>query len=59
MDMRIPPLSIKITFESNPLKSRILVRRLAVSRIRILKVSPQISQCGLKGVASDPRYDIV
>ena len=30
MHMRIPPLHIKITFESNPLKSRISVRRLAV-----------------------------
>ena len=30
MDMRISPLNIKIMLESNPLKSRILVRRLAV-----------------------------
>ena len=30
MDMRTSPLQIKILFESNPLKSRILVRRLAV-----------------------------
>ena len=30
MDLRIPPLNIKIVLESNPLKSRILVRRLAV-----------------------------
>ena len=30
MDMRIPPLNIEIMLESNPLKSRILVRRLAV-----------------------------
>ena len=30
MDMRIPRLKIKIKFESNPPKSRILVRRLAV-----------------------------
>ena len=30
MDMRIPPHRIKILLESNPLKSRILVRRLAV-----------------------------
>ena len=30
MDMRIPPLKTKIMLESNPLKSRILVRRLAV-----------------------------
>ena len=31
MDMRIPPLNVKILLESNPLESRILVRRLAVS----------------------------
>ena len=31
MGMIIPPLEIKILLESNPLKSRILVRRLAVS----------------------------
>ena len=30
MDVRIPPLGIKILLESNPLKSRILVRRLAI-----------------------------
>ena len=30
MDMRIPPLIIKIMLESNPLKSVMLVRRLAV-----------------------------
>ena len=30
MGMRIPLLKLKITLESNPLKSRILVRRLAV-----------------------------
>ena len=30
MDMRILPLSVKIMLESNPLRSRILVRRLAV-----------------------------
>ena len=31
MDMRIPRLNIKILLGSSPLKSRILVRRLAVS----------------------------
>ena len=30
MGLRIPPLQFKIMLESNPLKSRILVRRLAV-----------------------------
>ena len=30
MDMRIPPLKIKILLESNPLKSRVLARRLGV-----------------------------
>ena len=33
MDMRIPPLIIKIMLESNPLKSRIFVRRLAVQTV--------------------------
>ena len=32
MDMRIPPFNIKIMLESNPPKSRILVRRLAVAK---------------------------
>ena len=31
MDMRIPPLMIKVILESNPLKSRILGRRLAAA----------------------------
>ena len=31
IDMRIPPLSINILLESNPLKSRILIQRLAVT----------------------------
>ena len=30
MDMRIPPLKFKIMLESSPLKSRVLVRGLAV-----------------------------
>ena len=30
MDMSIPPLRIKILLESDPLKSRVLVRRLAI-----------------------------
>ena len=30
MDMRVPPLRIKIMFESNPLESTTLVRRLGV-----------------------------
>ena len=34
MDMRIPPLKITILLESNPLKSRISVRRLAVEAER-------------------------
>ena len=35
MDMIIPPLTIDIMFESNPLKSRILVLRLAVASVGI------------------------
>ena len=48
--MRIPPLSIEIMLESNPLKSRILVRRLAVDQANKCvhlstcpAISPQIS----------------
>ena len=36
MDMRIPPLSTKFLLESNPLKSRICVRRLAVLSLLLL-----------------------
>ena len=32
MDMRIPPLKTKFMLESNPLKSRILVQRLALGQ---------------------------
>ena len=35
MDMRISPLEIKILLQSNPLKSRILVQRLAVHSLRL------------------------
>ena len=38
MDMRTPPLQIKILLESNPLRSRILVRRLAVPRSQVAHV---------------------
>ena len=41
MDMRIPPLRIKILLESNPLKSRILVRRLAVYGLRQIWPTPE------------------
>ena len=38
MDMRIiPPLKLKIMFESNPLKSRIVVWRLAIRLLLILR----------------------
>ena len=37
MDMRIPPLTIKIVLESNPLKSIMLVWRLAVINQPIAK----------------------
>ena len=36
MDMRIPHLNIKILLESNPPKSRILARRLAVPSMIII-----------------------
>ena len=38
MDVRIPPLKLKIMLESNPPKSGILVRRLAVKDIRMNKL---------------------
>ena len=61
MSMRIPPLKLTILPESNPLKSRILVRRLAVSfcrgatlvelvgaraRVRVVQ-KPETAQCEL------------
>ena len=44
MDIRIPPLKTKIMLESNPLKSRILVRRLAV--VQDGAIWCRIVQCG-------------
>ena len=40
MGLEIPPLRIKITLESNPLKSTMLVRRLAVGGRAALEGSP-------------------
>ena len=48
MDMRIPPLKIKIMRESNPLKSRISVRRLAVHRLAAFggeRVRQEVRRC--------------
>ena len=44
MDMRIPPLEIKIMLEPSPLRSRILVRRLAVP-VSVNKYSVYASHC--------------
>ena len=42
MDVRMPPLKIKILLESNPQKSRILVRRLTVAfNCSIQKLHPE------------------
>ena len=41
MDIEIPPLELKIMLESNPLKSRILARRLAVSTLSRLAATPK------------------
>ena len=41
MDMRIPPLNIKITLESRTMKSRILVRRLAVPQASFVSGNPE------------------
>ena len=51
MDMRIPPLNINIMLESNPLKSRRLVRRLAVN-VQKHVASPPLSAprgCACRG----------
>ena len=44
MDMRIPPLNIMIMIGSNPLKSRILVRRLAVTTMLLGEFAHDCSQ---------------
>ena len=46
VDMRIPRLNIKILLESNPLKSRILVRRSAVSSMWYYRVGCGRVGCG-------------
>ena len=52
----IQPLIIKITFESNPLKSIMLVRRLAVSsRTGYLTVRGEIIGCVKDGLLSPPK----
>ena len=47
MGLRIAPLNIKILLESNPLESRILVRRLAVGAIPIRRLNPIMASRGL------------
>ena len=64
MDMRIPPLNIKILLESNPLKSRILVLvwRSAFSRMRrihgvsihVVRASPGLSRSARQGTPNLP-----
>ena len=49
MDMRIPPLRIKILLESNPPKSRILVGKLGVESLRLGR-----PRCHLHGWAPAP-----
>ena len=60
-DMRIPPLKIKIMLESNPLKSRNLVRRLAVvmmqcgrARSLPLAVMGALAQTTRPALTADP-----
>ena len=55
MDMKIPTLNIKILLESNPLKSRILVRRLAVSPKLSASGSPL--EDGKRRAAKSPRMN--
>ena len=49
MDMRIPPLELKILIESSPPKSRILVRRLAVFRMHLIR-----SRGWQEGIGKEP-----
>ena len=44
MDMRIPPLTSKILLESNPLKSKVLVRRLAAHMDVMSVVPPKLAR---------------
>ena len=53
MEMSIPPLTIKIMFESNPLTSRILVRTLAVSTLQSRASGLQSTT---QGTPSGPKY---
>ena len=54
MDMRIPPLTLKILLESDPLTSRILVRRLAVaSPGREIQLAPGGGELGQMRRARD------
>ena len=57
--MIIPPLNIKILLESNPLKSRILVRRLAVnkSRGKIIHTRIHTSENSFENVTEHPLDD--
>ena len=50
MDMRIPPLKLEILLGSNPPKSRIVVRRLAVERgwIERGKIAFAVPQRGVR-----------
>ena len=54
MDMRIPPLRIKIMLESNPLKSTMLVGRLGVSErgeVLLRGVTCPVHGSALNGIA--------
>ena len=54
MDMRIPPLKIKILLESNPLKSRILVQR---SAVRVPSLPSTTREVGGSGDWGERRED--
>ena len=53
MDLGIPPLKFEIVVESNPLKSRILARRLAVRPISQSKLPVQIAARELRAKGGD------
>ena len=57
MDMRTPPLEIKILLELNPLKSRILVRRLGVAQAA--RPHPSGHACAPECFVGAPSTEIV
>ena len=55
MDMTIPPLTIKIRLESDPLKSIMLVRKLAVQTCHTapVRIIDRLKVCQMNGQVQD------